>query len=119
MANNNNVELTGILGDDMKIIEREGATAFGVARMATKDSWKDKETDEWKEDEESTWHNLLVFSPNAFATLKGLKKGTRIKVLGKISYKPREVAQNGETFKIYEASIIVRKVEQAPLVKKS
>ena len=119
MANNNNVELIGILGDDMKVNQTKDGNDFGSARLATKDSWKDKETEEWIEEKESTWHDLLIFSPTAFATFKGLKKGTRVRVLGKIDYKPREVTQDGKTFNIHEASIIVRKVEQAPLVKKS
>lgn len=117
MATNNKVELTGNLGDDVKVIETEERT-FATARIATTDSYKDEKTDQWI-DLQTVWHNIIIFSPAAIEYIKPLKKGARIKVAGSLSYKPRLVQQDGKEFSINEASIIVRSVEQAPLIKKS
>ena len=117
MASNNKVELTGNLGDDVKIIETEDRT-FATVRIATTDSYKDEKTGEWV-DIQTIWHNIIIFSPAAIEYIKPLKKGARVKLTGSLSYKPRAVQQDGKEFNINEASIVVRSVEQAPLVKRS
>ena len=117
MASNNKVELIGNLGDDVKIIETENRT-FATARIATTDSYKDEKTGEWV-DLQTIWHNIVIFSPTAIEYIKPLKKGTRVKLTGSLSYKPRLVQQDGKEFNINEASIVVRSVEQSPLVKKT
>ena len=86
-------------------------------RIATTDSYKDKETEEWK-DKETIWHDILVFNPNLIQQIKDYKKGTRLKITGSLSYRDFKISDNGKEIKKKEASIIATKVEQAPLVKK-
>lgn len=117
MAINNTVILEGNLADDTKLIETE-AQKFVSARMATKNSYKD-ETGQWQEQKVADWHNLIAFSPRAIELLKSVSKGARVKVTGTLSYKPREITENGKSFNIKEASIVVRDLELAPLFKKS
>ena len=118
MAINNEVKLTGNMGSEVRIhLDKEGKEFAGLS-VATTDSYKnDKE--EWVE-KETIWHNVVAFSPSVVAILKTLKKGSRIKLEGSLSYRPFDVMNgDGEVITKKEVSIIARRVEQAPLVKKS
>lgn len=117
MAINNTVELIGNLGSKAKIVETE-TTTFAALSLATTDSYQDKESNEWK-DKETIWHDLIAFSPNVIEKLKAFDKGARLKIIGSLSYRPYNVIIDGKEVERKEASIIVRSVEQAPLVKKS
>ena len=126
MAINNTVELTGNMSKNgTRIIETEENT-FAVFSLATTDSYKNKDTNEWI-DKDTIWHDLIAFNPTVIEVLKGLNSKARIKVTGTLDYRPLpveiEVEENGKTItKVInkkEASIIVRKIEQVPLVKKT
>ena len=117
MALNNTIELIGNLGAKVKLIETETST-FASLSIATTDSYQDKETQEWK-DKETIWHDIVCFSPAMIEKLKAFDKGARLKVIGTLSYRPFTVQLDGKTFDKREASIVLRMVEQAPLVKKS
>jgi single-stranded DNA-binding protein len=125
MAINNTVELIGNMNKNgVRIIESEEST-FAVLSLATTDSYKEKESDEWK-NKETIWHDLIAFSPSVIEILKGLNSKARVKITGTLSYKTFpveiEVEENGQSItKVInkkETSIIVRRVEQAPLPKK-
>jgi single-stranded DNA-binding protein len=116
MAINNTVILTGNLGAEADIIETENTT-FAAIRLATTDSYKNEETGKWEE-LDTIWHNLIAFNPRVIEVLKSLKTGTRIEVTGSLSYRPYKVMSNGKEITKKEASVIIRKVEMAPLPKK-
>ena len=121
MAINNTVTLTGNLGSEAEIIETD-STTFASVSLATADSYKD-EQDHWQQ-ASTIWHHVLTFNPKLIQALKGLKKGTRIQIEGALSYRPYQVQthdKQGEVKEItkYEASVIARKVELAPLAKKA
>lgn len=116
MALNNTIELTGNIGSKVRVIETEGST-FASFSIATTDSYQDKETEAWI-DKETVWHDVICFSPSIIEKLKAFDKGARLKIIGTLSYRPFTVQLDGKTFDKKEASIIVRSVEQAPLVKK-
>lgn len=116
MAYNNTVILTGNTGGETRIVET-GAKPFASLSLATKDSYKDGEGN-WQE-RDTVWHNVIAFSPLVIEALKAFKTGTRLKVTGALSYRPFEVkGEDGKAFTKMEASIIAKKVEQAPLYKK-
>ena len=116
MALNNTVTLIGNTGDDVRIIT-SSETNFASLSLATTDSYKDQEGN-WH-NKETIWHKVIAFSPKMIETLKAFKKGTRLKITGSLSYRDFEVpGDNGGTITKREASIIVRNVEPAPLVKK-
>lgn len=111
MAYNCKVELNGVLGNDPKVIEKDGKT-FVSLRIATTDSYPVKEGDQtfWK-DKESQWHDILVFRPYTVAIAKELKKRDIVEITGSLSYRPFK-DENGYTK--HEASIIagfIRKVD--------
>ena len=116
MAYNNTIKLTGNIGNEPRIIETETST-FAAFSIATTDSYKDEEGN-WQ-DKETLWHDVVVFNPKAIEMLKSLKKGTRLELIGSLSYRPFEVNIDGKTIKKKEASIVANKLEQAPLVKKT
>ncbi len=116
MAYNNTVKLIGNLGAEAKIIEGENKT-FAAMRIATTDTYKDKETEEWK-DKATIWHDVIVFSPALIEEVKAYKKGARLEIDGSISYREFLVGIDGKEVTKREASVLAHKIQQAPLVKK-
>lgn len=116
MAYNNTVTLTGNMGSEARIMDTSEKD-FAAFSLATTDSYKD-EQENWQE-KDTIWHNVLVFSPRVIEEVKALKKGTRIKITGSISYRTFEVFIDGKPVEKKEASIIAHKVELAPLAKKA
>lgn len=118
MALNNLVTLIGNMGSEARELQSQNdGREFAAVSVATTDSYQN-EAGEWIE-KETIWHNVVAFSPSVIEILKGLKKGTRIKVEGSLSYRPYDVQDgDGQVITKKEASIIARRIEQAPLVKK-
>lgn len=115
MAINNIVTLIGNMGSDADIIETE-ETTFAAVSIATTDSYKD-DKGEWQE-LATIWHNVLSFNPKLIEVLKSLKKGSRLEITGSLSYRPYKLMLDNKEITKYEASIIARKIELAPLSKK-
>ena len=57
MAINNEVTLTGNLGSEAKIIQKDDGSTFASLSIATQDSYKDKQSDEWVK-KDSVWHDV-------------------------------------------------------------
>ena len=115
MAYNNTVILTGNMGAEAKIIDKE-KTAFAAFSLATTDSYKDKDGN-WQ-NKEAVWHDVVTFHPKLIEQLKTLDTKTRIKVTGSLSYRFFEASGDGDkTIRKKEASIVAHKIEEAPLVK--
>jgi single-strand DNA-binding protein len=55
----NNATLTGFLGGDAETRTTKNNTSFTVFSLATKNSWKNRETGEWISRTE--WHRAVVF----------------------------------------------------------
>lgn len=125
MAINNTVTLIGNMGTEVRIVESPNQF-FGALSLATTDSYKD-ENEEWK-DKETLWHNILIFNPSLISIAKGLKAGTRLKIIGSLSYRPFQfiskdgeliLKKDGEPVHKNEASIVARSIELAPLPAKN
>lgn len=112
MAYNCKVELNGVLGNDPKVIEKDGKT-FVVLRIATTDSYpvKDGEVTTWK-DKESLWHDVLVFRPAATIVAKTLKKSDVVEINGTLSYRP---FADEEGYTKYETSVIADFLKKAKI----
>lgn len=116
MAINNKVILTGNMGSEARIVDKD-EKLFAAFSIATTDSYKnDKE--EWQ-NKETIWHDILVFNPKLIEQIKDYDKGSRIEITGALSYLFFEVSiEGGKTIKKKEASIVAKKIEPAPLQKK-
>jgi len=79
----NEVQLIGNLGRDPEIKTFSNGNSIANLRIATTDSWKDKESGDRKERTE--WHSVVIGGPLVKVAEKYLKKGTRIFVRGKLT----------------------------------
>jgi single-strand DNA-binding protein len=79
----NKAILIGFLGGDAVVRTGKNNKQFTTLSLATKESYKDKETGKYNERTE--WHNLIVFGKLAEFAGK-LKKGAHIQIEGKIQH---------------------------------
>ena len=78
----NKVILIGNLGDDPEVRYTSGGSAVANIRMATSESWKDKESGE--KQERTEWHKVVFFGRLAEIVAEYLKKGSQVYVEGSL-----------------------------------
>lgn len=82
MASVNKVIIVGNLGADPETRYLPSGDPVTNLRVATTDSWKDKETGEKKETTE--WHRIVLFRKLAEVAGQYLKKGSQVYIEGRI-----------------------------------
>ena len=83
MTGVNKVILVGNLGSDPEIRHTQDGRVIANLRLATSDSWRDKNTGERREKTE--WHRVVIFSEGlAGVAEKYLKKGSKVYVEGSL-----------------------------------
>lgn len=100
----NKVILVGNLGQDIVTHVFEGGGKLAKTSMATKETWKDKQTGERKSN--TTWHNLVFNGPLADLAEKYLSKGSKLYIEGKIASRTWEK----DGVKHYSTDIVVREL---------
>jgi single-strand DNA-binding protein len=83
MASVNKVILIGNLGADPEIRYSASGTAICNLRIATTDTWTDKQSGEKREQTE--WHRVVLYQRLAEIAGQYLKKGRQIYIEGRIS----------------------------------
>ena len=84
----NRVTLIGFLGQDAEVKTARNNASFTLLSLATKRSWKDRESGERKS--ETTWHRCIAWGkPGEFAAT--LTKGSHVQLEGEI--RTREYTQ--------------------------
>ncbi|MBI2993384.1 MAG: single-stranded DNA-binding protein [Gammaproteobacteria bacterium] len=78
----NKVILIGNLGDDPEVRYTAGGAAVANIRLATSESWKDKESGE--KQERTEWHRVVFFGRLAEIVAEYLKKGSQVYVEGSL-----------------------------------
>ncbi|HUO95516.1 MAG TPA: single-stranded DNA-binding protein [Steroidobacteraceae bacterium] len=78
----NKVILVGNLGQDPETRAMPSGKAVTNVRIATSDSWRDKQTGEQKEQTE--WHNVVFFDRLAEIAAEYLRKGSQVYVEGRL-----------------------------------
>lgn len=78
----NKVMLIGNLGADPEVRYTTGNSAVTNIRLATAESWRDKETGE--QQERTEWHRVVFFGRLAEIAGEYLKKGSQVYVEGSI-----------------------------------
>jgi single-strand DNA-binding protein len=79
----NKVLLIGNLGADPEIRRTQDGKAIANLRIATSESWKDKNTGERKEKTE--WHRVVVFNEGLCRVAEQyLKKGSKVYIEGQL-----------------------------------
>lgn len=80
----NSVILTGHLGKDVNIHTFESGKKKAEVTLATKERWKGKDG---QDKEETQWHNLVAWGTTAELMKKHLKKGQRVNIEGRLTYR--------------------------------
>jgi single-strand DNA-binding protein len=79
----NKVILLGNLGRDPEVKQMRSGEPVVNLRIATNDSWRDKETGERRERTE--WHSVVIFNPALGKVAEQyLKKGSKVYVAGRL-----------------------------------
>jgi single-strand DNA-binding protein len=78
----NKVMLIGNLGADPEVRYGASGSAITNIRLATAESWRDKETGE--QQERTEWHRVVFFNRLAEIAAEYLKKGSQVYVEGSI-----------------------------------
>lgn len=87
--------IVGHLGADPEVRRNNDGDPIVNLRVATSDSWRDRQTGERKEKTE--WHSVVIFNKNlAEIAEKYLKKGSKVYIEGKIRTRKWE-DQQGQT----------------------
>jgi len=108
----NRVSLTGFLGKDAEIKATRNKASFTVLSLATKRSWKDRETEEWKS--ETTWHRIIAWGKlGDYAA--NLLKGAHLQIEGEI--RTREYMQKTGGKKSAEVKKTITEIRAASIAK--
>ncbi|MEQ9477737.1 MAG: single-stranded DNA-binding protein, partial [Algiphilus sp.] len=78
----NKVILVGNLGQDPEVRYTANGTAVANLRIATTESWRDKQSGEQRENTE--WHTVVLFGKTAEIASQYLKKGRQVFIEGKL-----------------------------------
>lgn len=90
----NEVRLMGNLGMDPELKQTQSGQSVLRLRMATSESWNDKQTGQRKETTE--WHTVILWGNRAAPLANMLKKGETVLVLGKLTYNEWQDKQTGQ-----------------------
>lgn len=78
----NKVILIGNLGDDPEVRYTASGAAVANVRLATNETWRDKESGE--QQERTEWHRVVFFGRLAEIVSEYLKKGSQIYLEGRL-----------------------------------
>jgi single-strand DNA-binding protein len=78
----NKVILIGHLGQDPEVRALPSGSSIANLRIATTESWKDKQSGEFKEQNE--WHTVVLFGRTAEVAAEYLKKGSQVFIEGRL-----------------------------------
>jgi len=93
----NKVILVGNLGADPEIRNTQDGREIANIRIATGESWKDKNTGERKQKTE--WHRVVIFSPGLVTITKNyLKKGMKVYIEGALQTRKWQDQSGQERF---------------------
>ena len=101
----NKVILIGNLGADPEVRYTQGGSAVANLRMATSESWRDKQSNEMKEQTE--WHRVACFGRLAEIAGEYLRKGSKVYIEGGL--RTRQWERDGQTH--YTTEIIARELQ--------
>jgi single-strand DNA-binding protein len=108
----NRATLIGFLGKDAEVKTTRNNASFTVLSLATKTSWKDRETGERKS--QTTWHRCIVWGKlGDFAA--SLTKGAHVQIEGQI--RSREYIEKSGGKKGTEVKKSIAEVRVASITK--
>jgi single-strand DNA-binding protein len=112
MSLTNRVSLIGFLGKDAEVKTTRNNTRFTVLSLATKRSWKNRETGEWQS--QSTWHRIVCWGRLADYAA-GFTKGAHLQVEGELT--TREYMQKAGGKKAAEMKKSITEIRASQIAK--
>ena len=107
----NNVTLIGFLGSNAETRTTRNNTTLTVLSLATKRTWKDRETGE--KQSQTTWHRCVTFGRTA-EYAASLTKGAHLQIIGEIQTR-EYVAKDGTKKSVTEIRVQrVARLDRAP-----
>lgn len=104
MSSINQVILLGRVGADPEIKTTGGGLKIANLRIATSETWRDKQSGERKE--ATQWHTVVCFNENVSKIIEQyVKKGSQIVVQGQLEHRSWEKADGG---KGYASEVVLR-----------
>jgi single-strand DNA-binding protein len=108
----NRATLIGFLGKDAEVRTTNSKTSFTVLSLATKRSWKDRESGEYQS--QTTWHRCVAWGKlGEFAAT--LTKGAHVQIEGEI--RTREYTPKGPGKKAVGVTKSITEVHVVSIVK--
>jgi single-strand DNA-binding protein len=92
----NKVILIGNLGADPETKSMPSGTQVANIRVATSESFKDKQTNEWQERTE--WHSVAMFGRLAEIAGEYLRKGSKVYIEGKLRTRKWQDKQGNDRY---------------------
>jgi single-strand DNA-binding protein len=92
----NKVILIGNLGADPETRAMPSGTTVANMRIATSESWKDKQTGDMKEQTE--WHNVAMFGRLAEIAGEYLRKGSQVYIEGRLRTRKWQDKQGNDRY---------------------
>jgi len=105
MADINLVEIVGRLGSDPNEYNGNNGLVIAGMSVATNRSWKDR-SGEWQE--RTDWHRISAFGKRAEWCISELKKGSRVRVMGRLQ---TDVVEDKYGQKKYYTKIVAQKID--------
>jgi single-strand DNA-binding protein len=98
----NRATLIGFLGADGELRHTRNDTPFTALSLATKRSWKDRESGEYRS--ETTWHRCIVWGGARSEFAATLKKGAHVQIEGEI--RTREYTRGDDKRTVTEVRVL-------------
>jgi single-strand DNA-binding protein len=92
----NKVILIGHLGQDPETRAMPSGSTLANLRVATSESWRDKQTGEQKEATE--WHTVVLFGRTAEVAAEYLKKGSQVYIEGRLRTRKWQDKQGNDRY---------------------
>ena len=92
----NKVILVGNLGADPETRYMPSGSAVTNIRVATSESWKDKQTGD--QQERTEWHNVAMFNRLAEVAAEYLRKGSQVYIEGKLRTRKWQDKQGNDRY---------------------
>lgn len=92
----NKVILVGNLGQDPETRSTPGGTTVTNIRVATSESWRDKQSGEMKEQTE--WHTVVMWGRLGEIAGEYLKKGSQVYIEGRLRTRKWQDRQGGDRY---------------------
>ncbi len=114
MARNNTVTLIGNLGNEPHQFTSENGNRYIGLNICTTDSYQN-ESGEWV-NTKPQWFFVSILGEKAQGYARNFRKGQRVKITGQLSSYQAPIGNGNTEFRL---SVIGRKIELAPLPKRS